>query len=165
MQSPETKSFGIWKVEEGHAASLQDTLAVEEPLEIRLGYTCDSRREQRRLSITMRTPGHDAELAVGFLFAEGILNTREQAEAVRHCGRPPEGAMTSNVIRIDLTPDASVDLSRLERHFTTTSSCGVCGKTSLEALEIAAGTAPLSDSFRVDANLLYTLPTKLREAQ
>src|SRR5690242_9182484 len=99
-------------------------LAVEEPLEIRLGCDVGRRRVHAAVSVTMRTPGHDLELAVGFLFTEGILVAREQVAGVRVCG-------AGKVARVDLRPGVVVDLSRLERHFYTSSSCGVCGKASL----------------------------------
>lgn len=142
-----------------------DLLAVEEPLEIRIGYTREGKREQRSLSITMRTPGEDFDLAVGFLFTEGIVQRLEQIETVRYCGVPAPDTGLRNVVRVDLTPEVTVDLQRLERHFYTTSSCGVCGKTSLQALEIAACPKPLSDSFRVPACVIHQLPATLRSAQ
>jgi FdhD protein len=164
MQTSGIKQVGVWKVENDGVREAADTLAVEEPLEIRLGLTREGRRENRRLSITMRTPGNDAELALGFLFAEGVIHGREQVASVQPCGRPAEGADYVNVLRVDLTPGTEIDLPRLERHFTTTSSCGVCGKTSLEALEIIADPLPQED-FRVEANVIHRLPATLREAQ
>jgi FdhD protein len=164
MQAPGIRQVGVWKVENDGAREAQDTLAVEEPLEIRLGFTREGRRENRRLSITMRTPGEDAELALGFLLAEGVIQDRTQVKAVQPCGRPAEGADYVNVLRVDLSPGTEIDLPRLERHFTTTSSCGVCGKTSLDALEITA--SPLThDGFRVEASVIHALPATLREAQ
>jgi len=106
-----------------------DVLAVEEPLEIRFGCDVGGRRVHRAVSITMRTPGHDLELAVGFLFTEGILVSTAQVAGVRACG-------TGNVTCVDLHPGVAVDLSRLERHFYTSSSCGVCGKASLDAVRV-----------------------------
>jgi FdhD protein len=106
-----------------------DVLAVEEPLEIRLGCDRQGRRAQHGVSVTMRTPGHDEELAVGFLFTEGIITAREQLAGVHACGR-------GQVVRVDLKPGVAVDLARLERHFYTASSCGVCGKTSLAAVRV-----------------------------
>src|SRR5205807_4025779 len=108
-----------------------DVLAVEEPLEIRLGCHVGGRRVHRAVSITMRTPGHDLELALGFLFTEGILVAREQVAGVRACG-------AGNIARVDLRPGVAVDLTRLERHFYTTSSCGVCGNASLDPVRVCA---------------------------
>src|SRR5436853_3375040 len=107
------------RVSNGRSELRDDVVAVEEPLEIRLGCDVDGRRVHRAVSITMRTPGHDLELAVGFLFTEGILIAPEQVAGVRACG-------AGNVARVDLQPGIAVNLARLERHFYTSSSCGVC---------------------------------------
>src|SRR5436190_562053 len=102
-----------------HADMVADVVAVEEPLEIRLGCDVAGRRVHRAVSITMRTPGHDLELAVGFLFTEGIIVAREQVAGLAAC-------RAGNVARVNLRPGMEVDLSRLERHFYAASSCGVC---------------------------------------
>ncbi len=135
-----------------------DELAVEEPLEIRLGYDQDGRRMHRSVSITMRTPGHDRELAAGFLFTEGIIDAPEQVAGIRGCGR-------SNAVRVDLRPGVDVDLDRLERHFYTTSSCGVCGKTSMAAVRVACPNRPIEDRPVVEASVIHGLPSALRAAQ
>src|SRR3954447_20501677 len=113
----------------GSLADDTDVVAVEEPLEIRLGCDVAGRRVRRAVSITMRTPGHDLELAVGFLFTEGIIVARKQVAGLTACG-------AGNVARVNLRPGTEVDLSRLERHFYAASSCGVCGKASLEAVQV-----------------------------
>jgi FdhD protein len=111
----------------------------------------------------MRTPGHDFDLASGFLLTEGIVRGREQIASVRHLGLP-EGDL-QNVVRVELRQGIEVDLDRLERHFYTTSSCGVCGKTSIAAIE-ATGLQPLaSDGPVVACDVLHALPATLREAQ
>jgi FdhD protein len=135
-----------------------DVLTVEEPLEIRLGYEVGGRRVHVPLSITMRTPGHDDELALGFLFTEDILAAREQVASVHGC-------RASNVVRVDLRPGVDVDLTRLERHFYTTSSCGVCGKASLEAIRVRARHRLLAGYPAVEAGVIHRLPETLREAQ
>jgi FdhD protein len=142
-----------------------DELAVEEPLEIRLGYSDEGRRVQRSISITMRTPGEDAELAAGFLLSEGIIHGRRDVVSIAPCGPTVGPLKLHNVIRVELQPDIAVDVKRLERHFYTTSSCGVCGKTALEALQI--GSAPnfsLAEPI-VAVDTIHRLPLKLREAQ
>src|ERR1700704_5425269 len=111
------------------AETRRDQLAVEEPLEIRLAFGPAGKRDERSISITMRTPGHDAELAAGFLFGEGIVSGNRDIEAIRHCGAETGAAGSFNVVRVELRPKLAVDLTRLERHFYTTSSCGVCGKS------------------------------------
>jgi FdhD protein len=134
-----------------------DLLAAEEPLEVRLGCG-DGPQGDRAVSVTMRTPGHDRELAVGFLFAEGIVTAREQVLAVHAC-------KSGNVVRVRLRPGVEVNLARLERHFCTTSSCGVCGKSSLEAVRVAAHARPAEGRPVVEPAVIQRLPEKLRAAQ
>jgi FdhD protein len=105
---PALAAVGVCRIAPSGVAVESDMLAVEEPLEIRLGCDVDGRRVHRPVSITMRTPGHDLELAVGFLFTEGILVAPEQMAGVRACG-------AGNVLRVDLQPDVIVDLARRVR--------------------------------------------------
>lgn len=132
-------------------------LAVEEPLEIRVGFDRDGRREHTALSITMRTPGEDESLAVGFLFTEGLITSQEQIAKIQHCGRPSPEKGLRNTIRVDLAPGVEIDLKRLERHFYTTSSCGVCGKSSIEALHTGARRLQEEGPF-VHAEVVHGLP-------
>ncbi len=122
----------------------------------------------------MRTPGDDGELAAGFLFTEGILQKPEQVKQIRHCGLKigkhedvidRASALNSNTIRVDLIDGVDVDLKRLERHFYTTSSCGVCGKSSIEALKTGALKLISPDEPKFDGGLIHTLPEKLRSSQ
>lgn len=137
-----------------------DTLAVEEPLEIRLGF---GREEHRAVSITMRTPGNDFELAAGFLFTEGILTSKDQIKAIKHCGKFPNN---QNTVRIDSTENTEINLEKLKRNFYTTSSCGVCGKSSLEALTISgARKIEQKNSRKISDGTIHQLPEKLLENQ
>jgi FdhD protein len=150
-----------------------DLLAVEEPLEIRLGFYENGKPTHRAISITMRTPGDDADLAAGFLFTEGILGSPDEILQVRHCGLKigtgkgaikRASALNSNTIRVDLRDDVAIDLKRLERHFYTSSSCGVCGKSSIEA--VSAGAEKLEETgFVVSREVIHQLPEILRSAQ
>ncbi len=126
----------------------QDFVAVEEPLQIRLN--------GNDLAITMRTPGHDDELAVGFLHSEGILAARDAIAAIE----PGE-----NSISIILTADAAPDVSAQTRHFYLTSSCGVCGKASVDALVAAGCSAPPRDTPNISRLILPRLPGALRATQ
>jgi FdhD protein len=151
-------------VEQRHAAgprnATPDVLAVEEPLEIRLHAEAAGQPVRRTVSVTMRTPGHDLELAAGFLFTEGIVRARADIADIAQCG----GA-AGNIVRVALARGADVDLTRLQRHFYTTSSCGVCGKTSIEALRTTSR-YPLRPGEPVfDASLVHRLPRALRAAQ
>ncbi|MBX2971204.1 MAG: formate dehydrogenase accessory sulfurtransferase FdhD [Cyclobacteriaceae bacterium] len=139
-----------------------DLVAVEEPLEIRLGFGPTAHREQRSLAVTMRTPGHDFELASGFLFTEGIVYSFSQIENIRYCenlGKQEE----NNVVRVELNSNLLLDFQKLQRNFYTTSSCGVCGKSSIEAVTVQC--APITTNWSVSAKLIQSLPDKLREAQ
>ena len=139
-----------------------DAIAIEEPLEIRLGRFEDGKVRHQPVSITMRTPGDDFELAAGFLFTEGILQSNTQIREIRHCGK---GKGATNTLRVDLADGVDVDTKRLERNFYTTSSCGVCGKTSLEALATGARQVSPPADFTVDAQLIDELPARLQTQQ
>ena len=145
--------------------SLVDYVAVEEPLEIRLGYTTPEGRTASSVSITMRTPGDDAALACGFLYSESIIQNAADISSVGHCGPVAPGSGNHNIIRVDLAAHVNVDLGRLQRHFYTTSSCGVCGKSSLDALRITGAVALRNDNTRFSRATLLAMPTALREHQ
>ena len=136
-----------------------DALAVEEPLEIRLGYEAAGERQQQSISITMRTPGNDFDLAAGFLFTEGIVQDARQIVDIKHCGEQ------GNVVKVELAAAVQIDFARLQRHFYTSSSCGVCGKTSIEALQATACPILPKTDWQLAAAIIHDLPTKLRAAQ
>jgi FdhD protein len=138
----------------GSARAVDESLAVEEPLEIRLG--------GRRFTLTMRTPGHDEELAAGFLLAEGFIDLREELGEVRRL-RMRGGSADPNAIDVILAVPADDLRGRLKRNFTISSSCGVCGKTSIDALRRRV--APLADQLRVTARALLAMPHQMRTAQ
>ena len=141
----------------GFSEDQDDVLAVEEPLEIRVGFEDDGQRIHKAISITMRTPGDDESLAVGFLFTEGIIKSSDQIAGVRPCGKPSPEKGIRNTIRVDLAKGLDIDLKRLERHFYTTSSCGVCGKSSIEALQTGAARLAGEGPF-VSAEIIHRLP-------
>lgn len=139
----------IRKVDQTSVTAEQDLLAVEEPLEIRLG--------ERNVAITMRTPGNDEELAAGFLFTEGILRNRDDVSSISLGER--------NRVTVTLTDDSNVDFDRLERNFYVSSSCGVCGKASILAVEAIGCPTPARNTPRIEAGLIHALPEKLRARQ
>ena len=140
-----------------------DLLAVEEPLEIRLGYGPASDRQQRSLSVTMRTPGADFDLTLGFLLTEGIIHSTADVRSIQHCTDAGRQA-TENIVRVELQPEIAFDWAQVERHFYATSSCGVCGKASIEAVRSTA--CPVPDStFQVSEELIYSLPQRLHAQQ
>ncbi|MDQ6799307.1 MAG: formate dehydrogenase accessory sulfurtransferase FdhD [Acidobacteriota bacterium] len=133
--------------EEGTSREV-DALAVEEPLEIRVG--------DKPISVTMRTPGDDYDLAAGFLFTEGLIRSAQEIDSIRHWGSP-------NVVRVALRDGVSIDASRLDRHFYTGSSCGVCGKTSIDAVHVVAEHLPAIAP--IDAVVVHRLPKLLEQNQ
>jgi FdhD protein len=138
----------VQRLEGESSTSFQDLLAVEEPLEIRLG--------DKTISITMRTPGHDRELAAGFLFTEGILQGSHQIRDIQG---------SKNSITVQLNPDVEVDFERLQRNFYTTSSCGVCGKASIEALRMQGCPVVPRSPATVEAEVVHRLPQAQRDEQ
>jgi FdhD protein len=149
----------VWVVEAGQPRSRSDYLATEEPLEIRLA------NPRRTVAVTMRTPGSDFELAAGFLYGEGVVNQREDIRRIRFCVDPDvDGVQRYNIVHVELREDLQPDLQPLERHFYTTSACGVCGKASLEALKLR-GYPVNSSTTQVLAEVLYQLPDRLRASQ
>jgi FdhD protein len=142
---------------DGHLTTKDDYLAAEEPLEIRVG--------QNPLSVTMRTPGHDYELAAGFLLTEGFIQTREQILSLENVELTTEDNIKrGNVIEATLSSDATPDFEKMRRHFFASSSCGICGKASIDAIRSRLLNTPNPD-FRIDSELLTELPEALRAAQ
>lgn len=157
-------ALNIERISSGKRVSRPDRVAVEEPLEIRLGFHTPEGRAVKSLSITMRTPGHDAELAAGFLVSESIVRTRDDILAIEACGRQaPNGSR--NVIRVELAKHVDFDPSRLARHFYTTSSCGVCGKASLDALHALDVKAPPAGKPVFPESTLLMMPDRLLAGQ
>ncbi|GAA0531563.1 sulfurtransferase FdhD [Saccharopolyspora subtropica] len=135
-----------------------DTLAAEEPLEIRVNGS--------PLTVTMRTPGHDVELAHGFLLTEGVIHDKNQLATARYCDSPgPDGRNTYNVLDILLAPGVQPPDSSVTRNFYTTSSCGVCGKAALDSVRLTTRHSPAADPLVLDAGTLADLPDRLRAAQ
>ncbi len=139
-----------------------DHVAVEEPLEIQLCTSGASGAAARTLAITMRTPGRDRELALGFLLSEAVIQSQKDVASVETLGETFDGGQ--NTVRVTLADHVDVDWRSLERHFYTTSSCGVCGKASLDALSVGNAT-PYSGDFRINLERLLALPAALRKRQ
>jgi FdhD protein len=138
--------------------SRPDTLAVEEPLEIRVGGTS--------VSVTMRTPGDDFDLALGYLLTEGVLAKAADVRQLMHCLDEDEsGSPTYNVVDVTLSPDAPLDLGRSARSGYTSSACGVCGKTSIESITTTSPYAVADDAVVLSPEVMGALPERLRERQ
>lgn len=161
--NPAEKKILIYQYDAGRLEPTEDVVAAEVPLEIRLVTGPAEKRRGKGISITMRTPGHDRELAVGFLVSEGIINAPTQIQRVDTVGSPDDNNQ-QNTVRIELTPETEVDYLDLQRHFYTTSSCGVCSKASLESLE-NRDLSPVQTKICLDADLISELPEKLRQQQ
>ena len=164
----------IHRSQAGFEEDTVDQLAVEEPLEIRLGFEDEGKRLTRPISITMRTPGHDDELAAGFLFTEAIVRSCSDINSIKHSYKHVASASRSlpiagkqkhsaNTVVVDLAKGVNLDLERLERHFYTTSSCGVCGKSSIAALR--TNVLPIASDLVIDGETIRELPERLREQQ
>jgi FdhD protein len=163
IRAPKNSTTGarLWRFQAGAVKEGADRLATEEPLEIRL-----IQGERRRtVAVTMRTPGHDGELAVGFLFAEGVVDDRGRVLRVDHCSEEEGGGNCSNIVEVELDPESpEPELAHLERHFFATSACGVCGKAGLDALRLRVP-ATLPAGPVIAPEILETLPSRLRESQ
>jgi FdhD protein len=154
----ESRSMDLTFVHEwndGKARRFQDYLVREEPMEIRVG--------MHSLSVTMRTPGNDLELAAGFLFSEGLIHQREEIEVIEHAesDKPSEAG---NVVRIELSKDVRLDLESTQRNFFAASSCGICGKASLDSVRLR-GMRPPERSLRLEPEVLCGMPDLLRTSQ
>lgn len=158
------RKTAVIRQEENRHENGDDFLAVEEPLEIQLEYGDEHNRRTQSLSITMRTPGNDMELTAGFLLTEGIVKHHSDILNIKHTQTLP--GVESNYVLAQLSPNLQFDMSKLERHFYTTSSCGVCGKSSIESLK---STLPFAQSEEkpatISPDIIYSLPQKLRDAQ
>ncbi len=145
--------------------SVDDAVAVESPLEIRVVFSDGDKRKDRSLSITMRTPGDDEALAAGFLLSEGIITSNEHFDNFETCGPVAEGETISNQLRVNLAKGFGVDMSRLQRHFYTTSSCGVCGKASLDAVEAQNVDVITGDDVTLTPKTVLGMPAQLQNRQ
>ncbi|GAB3582454.1 formate dehydrogenase accessory sulfurtransferase FdhD [Hymenobacter daeguensis] len=149
----------------GPPVPASDQLAAEEPLEIRVGYEAQGQRLHRTLSVTMRTPGHDEELAAGFLLTEGLIHRKADLLGVIPCPDVQKAEEAGNVVRAELAAHVNVDFAALERHFYTSSSCGVCGKTSIDAVRTASCPVLPAAGPQLRYETVHQLPAKLRAAQ
>src|SRR3954469_21346768 len=141
----------VLRYHDGAVTTAPDELAPEEPLEIRV--------RGRAISVTMRTPGHDEELAAGFLITEGIIHGQQDVLRIEHCGRNEEG----NVLNVLLAPEVRVDFEQLTRHVFASSSCGLCGKATIESIH--AQFPPVQSDMLIEPELIASLPQKMRAAQ
>lgn len=141
-----------------------DLVTVEEPMEIRLGLATGEGTTEQSISVTMRTPGDDFDLAIGFLYTEGVIRNRADIARIEYCGPPSPDKGLCNVVKVTLADQVRFDAAKLMRHFFTSSSCGVCGKASLNAVRIQLPEGK-RDPFEIATNDLHRLPEALRASQ
>lgn len=159
------KDISITKVSGVESLSFSDVLSVEEPLEIKICYGSEKERTQKNISVTMRTPGNDLDLAVGFLFTEGIISSYQDVEKVYHT-KTDCSFQKKNTVQIELVENFIPHLMQSDRNFYTSSSCGVCGKSSIESIKTVSVFNRLDHpQLTLSTALLYQLPKKLRTAQ
>jgi len=147
------------------SGAANDEVAIEEPLEIQIFSASPDGAAAKSISITMRTPGDDNDLALGFLFTEGIISGIDQVKAVSHHGEADPDSGLQNIVRVEIDPGVDLQLDHLQRHFYTTSSCGVCGKASLDALRVTGVSSLAANQPRFSSQLLIDLPNRVREKQ
>ena len=155
--NPAARKVPVRKIGLPEPSDGSDQVAVEEPFEIRLRWVEREEVRSRSLAVTMRTPGHDPDLAAGFLFTEGIIRNADDIGCISE--------PSDNIILVELRAGTVLDESRLQRNFYATSSCGVCGKASLEALKAQSPYPLHNNEYRFDASSLSTLPDRLADRQ
>jgi FdhD protein len=169
----ERAAISVERFEDVRPLPAEEIVAVEEPLEIQLAFGKGSARQSKPISITMRTPGNDAELALGFLYSEGVIHDSDEVQCITSSEESdgcestwPERRywLAPNEVRVDLSPEVELNLATLQRNFYTTSSCGVCGKASLLALRTVSPPRG-ADHFQIGPGALYELQARLRSAQ
>ena len=156
MNNKSTHSVILNQYNDNSFQQVNDVLAVEEPLEIKINYKSESTFKETNISITMRTPGNDSELAVGFLFTEGIVSSLSQIKKISHDGE--------NKITVFLNDAVLFDKNKIERNFYTTSSCGVCGKASIDSIKTVSQ-FPIENQFPIDSDIILKLPEILSQQQ
>ena len=151
-----TKKYRIIKINKQNTQKITDTVALEAPLEIQLVYFEQGKQEKRSLSTTMRTPGADQELALGFLYTEGIIGSFANLQKIEQ---------SENTLKIYLSKDLSIEWEHLDRSFLSTSSCGICGKPSLDSLEKTTCYFPIPAKPLIKKEIIHQLATTLRKQQ
>ncbi len=164
MSKPAVKAVQITKVNEAHAVNEDDILASEEPLGIKVNYTLNNNPIQKNIAVTMRTPGNDFELALGFLYTEKIIGSINDVEAVKYCEGDRKSELDSeNSVKVILKEGIKPNLNSAERNFYITGSCGICGKSSIEAIELSC--QKIISNLKVSKQTIFSLPEKLKTQQ
>jgi FdhD protein len=165
MSTTGTVNLNIHRVNNSALESKVDTIAIEEPLEIILKHYSDNAWIEDPLMVTMRTPGDDQSLISGLLFSEGLISNKDDIKDISPFGSNTSQHNVDNSMMVTLNQDCQVSLSELQRHFMVNSSCGVCGKGTLNSIEIAFEPRIIKDAPMVNADLIPTLPNLLNNGQ
>ena len=159
MKNNQVQHISIQKISAGKITQADDMVAVEEPLEIQLAYSTATGRMQKNIAVTMRTPGNDEELSAGFLFTEGIIKNGADIEEIKQPGAD------ENRVILTLKENIEPILANASRNFYSTSSCGICGKASIEAIQTLSQYGNEKDNISINASVLYPLQNKLKKKQ
>jgi len=159
MKDNRVQHITIQKINDAGVTETADKVAVEEPLEIQLEYSTQTGRMQKNIAVTMRTPGNDHELAAGFLFTEGIIKNKAAIKEIK------QSTADENSVLIILQENIQPTLSNAARNFYSTSSCGICGKASIESIRTISQYTEQKDQFIINAAVLYTLQAALKDHQ
>ena len=165
MSQLPVQSIQITKVNDLSSQIIDDIIVVEEPLEIRLGYGPMDMRDETNVSITMRTPGNDFELAIGFLFTEGIIKSGDDILSIKYCTNHQKSEQQYNIVRVELKPHIEFEAAVFNRNFYMTSACGICGKASIDAIAVHCRMANEKDSLTVEKRTIFSLSEKLKQKQ
>lgn len=159
-----TTNISLRRIELGRASDASDEVVTEEPLEIRVYHTgSDGRKARENVTVTMRTPGNDFELAAGLLHSEGIISSGDDIEKIDY-GVDADEQQRYNIVNVHLTPNVKFKTENISRNFYSSSACGVCGKASLDALHMK-GFAAINSEGCVRSDLVRELPDRLKKAQ
>lgn len=165
LSGQSVKQIKIVKVQDHSSFHYTDDVSVEEPLEIRLMYYFAGKQESKNISVTMRTPGNDEELALGFLFTEGIITNKEQVKSV-YSPQTECSGNSENIVTVELVNGFVPELTKTDRNFYTTSSCGVCGKGSIESIRtVSVFKNHKKQNTEVSLDMIYQLSEKLQSFQ
>ena len=159
MKDKRVEHISIQKISTGEMFEAEDMVAVEEPLEIQLTYSTPTGQMQKNIAVTMRTPGNDEELAAGFLFTEGLIKNSSAIEKIK------KAHLDENLVMVTLHENIIPALANASRNFYSTSSCGICGKASIEAIRTISVYSNEKDSITIQASVFYPLPDQLKKQQ
>ncbi|MFN5347707.1 MAG: formate dehydrogenase accessory sulfurtransferase FdhD [Bacteroidota bacterium] len=165
MSQLPVQSIQITKVNDLSSQTMDDIIVVEEPLEIRLGYGPMDMRDETNVSITMRTPGNDFELATGFLYTEGIIKSGDDILSIKYCTNHQKSEQQYNIVRVELKPYVEFEASAFNRNFYMTSACGICGKASIDAIAVHCPMKNDQDNLGIEKKTIFSLSEKLKQKQ